>query len=277
MKKIIQLINLFTANDSTTLVYALSYSLLLSFAPLFALLVLFFRKSPQGLATIMTFAQHYIPTDLLTPFIDFFLGNSPKEMIPLVIFIVISLWVASRAIYSFLRISAHLDMVTLPFWFMRIVSVIDFVVLLITIVLVTVLLQLFHLGGALIQLVALFLGFLMFYRLLSFRNYHLKSVAPGALFTSVGIYLLGTFFFYVINNFTRYHSIYGPLSSMVILFLSVYIISSIIYLGFCINQVFVKKDMVQPLKHYVDILDLLERIFPFSMMSHHNTEVNHEN
>ena len=276
MKKIIQLVNLFTANDSTTLVYALSYSLLLSFAPLAALLVLFFRKSPQGLETILTFAQHYIPKDLLTPFIDFFLGNSPKELIPLVFFIVVSLWVASRAIYSFLRISAHLDMVTLPFWFMRIVSVIDFVVLLITIVLVTVLLQLFQLGGLVTQLLALFFGFLLFYRLLSFRNYQWKSVAPGALFTATGISLLGTFFFYIINNFTRYHSIYGPLSSMVILFLSVYIISAIIYLGFCINQVFVKKDMVQPLKHYVDILDLLEKCFPFSMMAHHDTEVNDE-
>ncbi|MFR0979247.1 MAG: hypothetical protein ACLSFJ_07335, partial [Holdemania filiformis] len=119
MKKILQVYEMFTSYDGTTFVYALSYSLLLALAPLTALLVVFFRSSPAGLASILDFAEQYIPQDLLSPFIDFFLGNSPVELIPLIFFIVVSLWVASRAIYSFLMISAHLDEVELPLWFMR--------------------------------------------------------------------------------------------------------------------------------------------------------------
>lgn len=114
MKKILQVYEMFTSYDGTTFVYALSYSLLLALAPLTALLVVFFRRSPEGLASILDFAEQYIPQDLLSPFIDFFLGNSPVELIPLIFFIVVSLWVASRAIYSFLMISAHLDEVALP-------------------------------------------------------------------------------------------------------------------------------------------------------------------
>ena len=51
-----------------------------------------------------------------------------------IFFIVVSLWVASRAIYSFLMISAHLDEVALPQWFMRGVSLVDFVVLLLSLI-----------------------------------------------------------------------------------------------------------------------------------------------
>ena len=97
MKKILQVYEMFTSYDGTTFVYALSYSLLLALAPLTALLVVFFRRSPEGLASILDFAEQYIPQDLLSPFIDFFLGNSPVELIPLIFFIVVSLWVASRA------------------------------------------------------------------------------------------------------------------------------------------------------------------------------------
>lgn len=266
MKKILQVYDLFTSYDGTTFVYALSYSLLLALAPLTALLVVFFRRSPEGLANILDFAEQYIPQDLLSPFIDFFLGNSPVELIPLIFFIVVSLWVASRAIYSFLMISAHLDEVALPQWFMRGVSLIDFVVLLASLGLMVFVLQQFPFTGLLTQIAVLFVGFCIFYRLLSFRNYQWRAVAPGALFTTVCMSLLGTFFFFVINHFTHYESIYGPLSSMVILFLSVYIIASIIYLGFCVNQVFVEKDMVQPLKHYVTAVKILEKIFPFSLL-----------
>ena len=53
-------------DDGTTFVYALSYSSL-ALAPLTALLVVFFRSSPVGLASILDFAKQYIPQDLLSP------------------------------------------------------------------------------------------------------------------------------------------------------------------------------------------------------------------
>ena len=56
MKKILQVYEMFTSYDGTTFVYALSYSLLLALAPLTALLVVFFRSSPAGLASILDFA-----------------------------------------------------------------------------------------------------------------------------------------------------------------------------------------------------------------------------
>ena len=162
MKKILQVYDMFTSYDGTTFVYALSYSLLLSLAPLAALLVVFFRWSPAGLESILTFAEQYIPEDLLSPFIDFFLNNSPVELIPLIFFIVVSLWVASRAIYSFLMISAHLDEVELPQWFMRGVSLVDFIVLLVILGLMVFVLQQFPFTGLLTQVAVLFFGFCIF-------------------------------------------------------------------------------------------------------------------
>lgn len=128
------------------------------------------------------------------------------ELIPLIFFIVVSLWVASRAIYSFLMISAHLDEVALPQWFMRGVSLVDFVVLLASLGLMVFVLQQFPFTGLLTQIAVLFVGFCIFYRLLSFRNYQWRAVAPGALFTTVCMSVLGTFFFFVINHFTHYES-----------------------------------------------------------------------
>ena len=80
MKKILQVYEMFTSYDGTTFVYALSYSLLLALAPLTALLVVFFRRSPEGLASILDFAEQYIPQDLLSPFIDFFLGTDSADL-----------------------------------------------------------------------------------------------------------------------------------------------------------------------------------------------------
>ena len=90
------------------------------------------------------------------------------ELIPLIFFIVVSLWVASRAIYSFLMISAHLDEVELPQWFMRGVSLIDFVVLLASLRLDGLCSPTIPFTGLLTQTAVLFVGFCIFYRFCRF-------------------------------------------------------------------------------------------------------------
>lgn len=42
------------------------------------------------------------------------------------------------------------------------------------------------------------------------------------------------YIFYV-ENYTRYNFLYGPLASIMVLLISIYLISSIIYFGYCLN------------------------------------------
>ena len=266
MIRLRKLIEMMTSFEGTTFVYALSYSILLSLAPLSALLILFFRNTPDFLEQLTSFALLYIPAEMVSPFVEFFRRNSPTEWLPLLFFVAVSLWVASKAIYSFLLISAHLDQAELPRWFLRLVSLVMFVILLAVLSGAVIVLQRFRIRGLCAQVLILFFGFCLFYRLLSFRNYQWRIVFRGAALTTAALSLLGFFFFVCIRRFTRYESVYGPLSSLVILFLSVYIIAAVIYFGFCVNQVAKDKDLVQPLKHYTVLVNRLRRIFPFSRM-----------
>ena len=59
--------------------------------------------------------------------------------------------------------------------------------------------------------------------------------------------IVGIGFIYFIDNYTRYDVLYGPLASIVVLLISIYLISSIIYFGYCLNLEFVRK---VPIKKY---------------------------
>lgn len=262
MKKLIQCYRMFTSFEGTTFVYALSYSLLLALTPLIALVVLVFRNSNQGLSTILQFLQKYVPSEFITPFVEFFTNNSPSELLPFLFFIGVSFYVASKSIYSFLLISARADEVDFPSWFLRIVSILDFLVLLAMMIGTVWLFHILQIQALIAQILLLFWGFCVFYRLLAFRNYEFRYIIKGAAFTTAALSLLGTFFFFVIDHFTSYQSIYGPLASLVILFLSAYIIASIVYIGFCINQVFEEKDCTRPVKHYGAALQILQKLIP---------------
>ena len=66
------------------------------------------------------------------------------------------------------------------------------------------------------------------------------------------ILCLASLFITIINHFTSYQDVYGPLASLVTLLLAIYLISCIIYFGYCLNIVFEEdygKEYRLPLKY----------------------------
>ena len=85
---------------------------------------------------------------------------------------------------------------------------------------------------------ASFVGFYLFYHLCTFRLREWTYGLLGALFSTVSIYFVGLLFFKSVRYFTNYENVYGPLSSIMLLFLSVFVISIIIYFGYIFNNKF---------------------------------------
>ena len=99
---------------------------------------------------------------------------------------------------------------------------------------------LFSIASSFASILAILIGFVMFYRSISFEKKEWIYGWIGGSFASVAICGIAVALFYIIDNFTRTSIIYGPLASFVVLLISIYVISSVIYLGFLLNIAFEK-------------------------------------
>lgn len=245
LDKIKKLIEQFTSFEGSLFCYSLSFSFLLALAPaltIFVMLFVLFYLDPQ---IIIEFGTRFLPAEYITPYVDFILSKDVTGLIPLVTTLAISMWLASRSIYSFLLVSAQHEAITYPKWSIRIKSLVVALVLcgyVIASIYAVILLSawfpsLMPLGVSSILLLA----FILFYRTISFEKKELSYGVVGGLFATISIGGVGYLFFYIVNRFTSYSVVYGPLASLVVLLLSIYVISSIIYFGYLLNVVFEDK------------------------------------
>ena len=105
--------------------------------------------------------------------------------------------------------------------------------------------------------------FSLMYRALSFRKRSLTFGLVGGLFTTTAMIILFYLSFILIHQMIAYNRIYGSLASLVALLLVIYIIGSVIYLGFLLNIVFEEsygKEETLPMKH-VKYYALCERVY----------------
>lgn len=242
MKYIIKIYEDVTSLDGSLFIYSLSFSLLLALAPAIMLFVMMFQWFLLDADIIVTAASHYMPIELVEPFVTYIVGNGTGNLVTSVVSVVIALWLASRSIYSFMMISAKTECVDYPKWGLRLKSMLIFLFVCLYVVLclflVTQLLVFARLLVLAIYLAAAPVGFYLFYRRLTYEKRDIYYGMPGAVFASVSIFLIGFLFFTIINVFTNYSSVYGPLASLVILFLSIYLIAGVIYVGYRLNDIF---------------------------------------
>ena len=245
LDKIKKLIEQFTSFEGSLFCYSLSFSFLLALAPaltIFVMLFVIFYLDPQ---IIIEFGTRFLPVDYIEPYVDFILSKEMSGLLPLVTTLAISMWLASRSIYSFLLISAQHEEINVPKWAIRIKSLV--VALVLCVFVIVAIYAVIWLGSWLPYLVPLsvcailLIAFILFYRTISFEKKELSYGVVGGLFATLGISGVGYVFFYVVNRFTRYSVVYGPLASLVVLLLSIYVISSIIYFGYLLNVVFEDK------------------------------------
>ena len=150
----------------------------------------------------------------------------------------LSIYLASNAIYSFMLISKDDEGFDTYNILIRIKAIIMFISLIIGLILLAFI-NYFTRSIIVIE-IGFFSLFYFFYRFLSFEKRSITYGIVGSLFTCTGIMIVGIGFIYFIDNYTRYDVLYGPLASIVVLLISIYLISSIIYFGYCLNHEYTK-------------------------------------
>lgn len=238
MRKFKQVMNEFLSLEGSLFRYSLSYCLLLALLPGIIIVLLMFQYSVLGVDNLLVFLYRFVPEALINPFIEFIMNKSYNSAIGVLAALIVPCYVASKSFYSFMLISATQEEFEPHKILIRIKSIGLFFIFVIGIVGVAILVH--YLSWDMISGygIGLFVIFWLFYRMLSFEKRPFSFGLVGAFFTSIAIALVGSLFFYCINVFTSYQAIYGPLASLVVLFLAVYIISCIIYFGYCLNIIY---------------------------------------
>ncbi|MEG1731983.1 MAG: YhjD/YihY/BrkB family envelope integrity protein [Longicatena sp.] len=229
----------FTSFEGNLFIYSLSFSMLLALAPSLLLFAMLFRYAYLPMDLIINFVINFMPDvnmELLNQMFKFF-NNQDYSIISFVITMVVSFYLASRSIFSFLLISASHEEVEIPKWSIRIKSIVLFVFLTISFVLAIYIATILKDFLPIVVALMMFVLFTVMYRTLSFRKRNWSFGIIGAMFSTICIMGLAALFVTIVTNFTSYKDVYGPLASLVTLLLAIYLISCIIYLGFCLNIV----------------------------------------
>ncbi|MEG0290395.1 MAG: YhjD/YihY/BrkB family envelope integrity protein [Erysipelotrichaceae bacterium] len=268
MKKINELYHEFTSFESSLFRYSLSFSFLLALAPSLLIFVMLFNFTSLPTTDLINFVYRFLPKDLLETFIKYLLSQD-YNLIPALITLITSFWLASRSIYSFLLISANHEQVEEPKWTIRVLSILLFIALAVLILLIVYISTNFIANLPLVLSFAMIILFTLMYRALSFRKRDITYGLLGAVFSTVAVIGTAWIFFWIVKEFTSYESLYGPLASLVVLLLSIYVISSIIYFGYCLNIVYeeaYEKENTLEMKHsaYFELCHKIQKKLPFT-------------
>lgn len=239
MKRLICLYQEFTSFEGSLFKYSLSFSLLLALAPSLLLFAMLFRFAYLPMDLIMKFLISFMPDmsmDVLNQIFQFF-ANQNYNITSFIVTMCVSFYLASRSIFSFLLISASHEEVDVPKWAVRIKSVVMFVTLVILLVAAIFVATRFNDILPIVAAIVMLLMFTMMYKALSFRKRNWSFGIIGAMFSTICILGLAALFVTIVSHFTSYKDVYGPLASLVTLLLAIYLISCIIYLGFCLNLI----------------------------------------
>ena len=216
--------------------YALSYCFLLALFPSLIIVVIMFHNGLIAMDNILPLIYQFVPKDFIEPFIRYILNKNHNTTLSTLISFLASYYMSSNSFYSFMLISASREGFKTYSILIRLKSIVVFSVFICIGILLGWISQYGILDYTFLTLCGVFIILYCFYRCLTFQKRDYWYGVWGALFSSMAIILIGTIFYSWISDFTSYDSIYGPLASFVIMLLGIYIIASVIYLGYCINH-----------------------------------------
>jgi membrane protein len=247
-KKFIEAYKMVTSREGTLFVYAFAYALITAVAPFLTISVVLASTFLYDVDTIIATVSHFIPADLILPFVSYIRESSPSDIVLIISVASVSFWVASKSVYSYLLESNRIDTIDIKPFVLRIIALLYFIIIVLGAI--VVLLFLNYLPPYTYITVPILLWFMMmaFYRLISFKFSSFTDVYMGSAIATAGLISLGKLFLVYIYSYSNYQSIYGPLASLMILLISCYFISMIIYYGFCVNIVFYDTDKLPSTK-----------------------------
>lgn len=249
MAKIKQVIHQYYSHDGSLFRYALSYCLLLSLLPALTIILFFYKEINLDHIIIMERLYEFIPQELLKPFVEYVLNKDYASFRSFVMSLIVATYVSSRTVYSFMLLSMQneeFDMYRLP---VRVKAFFVTFLLIVAVCGISLISQYLIFLSSYIFFIGLFVVHYLFYRTLSFEKKPWDYGVIGGLVSSLLIVLIGNLFFWFIKYFTSYDHLYGPFASLVILFLAIYLVSSLIYLGYCLNEVYGRRFDDKEYKH----------------------------
>ena len=234
IKKIYQLFDSF---QGRLFRYALAFSLLLAIAPILIAVILVFKYfiiiNEGAYQLLVQVLIQYLPSDIILPFVEWFAKEGePIGFVATISTLVLSFYLASRSIYSFLLISAQVEQVRPSSIYIRLRAILLTVYFALYLAISYFLLVLFQRFWLIVATLLAIVLFMSMFHALSFYQRPLLYGLAGALFSVSAFVVLGMLLTKILETFTSYPTVYGPLASFMTLLLSIYIIACIIYLGF---------------------------------------------
>jgi len=246
---------LFQLNGYFFMPSSLAFYLIISIIPLIsivAMILSFYSKNSYEAMLSLIQSLNLFPKDMAEKVVIYFQGIQVSDYITLIISIIASIYVASRGIECFSRFSnrfygindldikfvkrkARSILLTFALILMLSIVVVNFALLSVPFdnVLsepVRVLLK------YLLMAVVLFLSITFIFKVAPQKKEKLKHVLPGSALCTVAISIC-LFLYSIYLNFsaTRMSSIYGPLTSIIILLLIAFLVSYITFMSFYFN------------------------------------------
>lgn len=247
MRKLKLVLEQFTSHEGSLFRYSLSFGVLLALLPTLIVVVVLFQNSVLQIEPVLIFVYRYLPKDFIQPFIEYIMDKDYMGSISLIISLLVTTYVASKSFYSFMLVSARHEGFFTYKILIRIKSFVLYVLFVTCVITLGLIIHFLKLNIPFTFLIGLFVVFYFLYRIFSFERRPLSYGVHGAIFSSIMITVAGYAFFSLVKQFTSYNSIYGPLSSLVVLLLSVYVVANIMYFGYCMN--FIYGEMIRPIKY----------------------------
>lgn len=237
MQKLWLVIKRFRSFEGSLFRYSLAYSFLLALLPTLIVIVMLFHSSILDANLLLEYLYRFFPEKFLEPFVTYLMDKEYHSISSIVVSLVAAFYLASKSIYSFMLICAQNEGFNIPKILIRIKSYVLFVVLVIGVSMISLLASIFEYPAPIVFSIGLFVVFMTLYRTLTFEKKPIHYGLIGAVFSTVAIILLSYLFLVIVEYFTSYSTVYGPMGSLVIALLSIYVSSSVIYFGYCLNLV----------------------------------------
>lgn len=218
--------------------YSLSYCFLLAIFPSLVVLVILFQNGVLDIEMVTSFLYQYIPVDILEPFMNYVMDYDYQELTTAIITIGITSFLASRAFYTFLLISAQHEEFNTYSILLRIKAIVIFLTFIGGVLCLGIILRFFWFAQYVTVVSIIFVILYLFYRVLSFEKRPWQYGLVGSFVATVLIFLIGLLYFVIIYKFTSYNNIYGPIASVIVMLLSIHLVSCAIYFGYCLNHAF---------------------------------------
>ena len=226
--KIRLLKNKYFSQEGALFRYSLSYCLLLSMLPM---ILIFFE-----FADMLVVFKRWLPQGFIDEYVQYLSAYPQQSFSSFLMTAMTAGFLASKVFYSFMLLVLKDEYYELSLIIVRLKAFFSFLFFLACLTIVFVIFKLFKLWTLTFLLLTII--FYLFYRLLSFQKKKWSYGLLGASMVSVTMMTMGYLFLWYVDHVNLYQQIYGSFGILLILYLSMYILASIFYLGYCLNTVF---------------------------------------